>query len=77
MKITRLPHLSKSRSPDSPKTGPCVLSSLLVGYYQYYNPKRGATLPALLFPLKNFFVALFNLFDILFKTSTSVYSSKT
>jgi hypothetical protein len=31
----------------------------------------------LLFPLKSFFVTLFNLFDILFKTSTSEYSSET
>jgi hypothetical protein len=31
----------------------------------------------LLFPPKSFFVTLFNLFDILFKTSTSEYSSKT
>jgi hypothetical protein len=32
---------------------------------------------ALLFPPKSFFVTLFNIFDILFKTSISEYSSKT
>jgi hypothetical protein len=39
--------------------------------------KRVCTVPTLLFPPKSFFMALFNFFDILFKTSTSEYSWKT
>jgi hypothetical protein len=41
IKIKRLPHLSESRSMDPPKMGPCVSSSLLTGYWQYYNSEKG------------------------------------
>jgi hypothetical protein len=41
MKIKRLPHLSESRSMDPPKMGPRVSSSLLGGYWQYYNLEKG------------------------------------
>jgi hypothetical protein len=41
MKIKRLPCLSRSRSMDPPKMGPRVSSSLLTGYWQYYNPEKG------------------------------------
>jgi hypothetical protein len=63
---------------NSPMMGPCASSSLLGVYRQYDNPKKGVVDNNLLFfPPKSFFVTLFNLFDILFKTSTSEYSSKT
>jgi hypothetical protein len=45
IKIIRLPRLSESESLNPPKTGPCVLSSLLTGYCQYYNPEKGVCHP--------------------------------
>jgi hypothetical protein len=47
MKIKRLSRLSESRLVHPPKMGPRVSSSLLSGYWQYYNPEKGcpASLP--------------------------------
>jgi hypothetical protein len=77
MKMKRLPRLFESGSMNPPMMGPCVSSSLLGVYWQYYNPEKGCPSAVLLFLPKSFFKTLFNLFDILFKTSTSEYSSKT
>jgi hypothetical protein len=41
MKIKRLPRLFESRLLDPPKMGPSVSLSLLIGYWQYYNPEKG------------------------------------
>jgi hypothetical protein len=41
MKIKRLPRLSESISMDPPKMGSRVSSSLLYGYWQYYNLEKG------------------------------------
>jgi hypothetical protein len=41
MQIKRLLHLSESRSMDLAKAGPWVSSSLLIGYWQHYNPEKG------------------------------------
>jgi hypothetical protein len=45
MKIKTLPHLFESRSFDPLKTGPCVSSSQLASYWQYYNPEKGVCRP--------------------------------
>jgi hypothetical protein len=44
MKMKRLPRLSKSGSMNPLMMGPCVSSSLLDLYQQYYNPEKGCPL---------------------------------
>jgi hypothetical protein len=68
--MKRLPRLSESGSMNPPMMGPYVSSSLLSVYQQYYNPKKRVSVDnaLLLFPPKSFFVTLFNLFNIMFKT---------
>jgi hypothetical protein len=40
LKMKMLPHLSESRSMNPTMMGPCVSSSLLGVYRQYYNPEK-------------------------------------